>query len=74
MAIGLGASVMWWAVGSSAQVLTVRHDSMRFAIQCLLAEFGSTWLATVFWNPASQWLRASLYRQQIVSKTLFVML
>lgn len=47
---------------------------MRFAIQCLLAEFGSTWLATVFWNPASQWLRASLYRQQIVSKTLFAML
>ena len=74
MATGLGALVMWLAAGSAAQVLAARTDFLRFVLLCLLAGFGSTWLATVLWNMASQRLSASLCGQLIVSETLFALL
>jgi len=36
--------------------------------------FGSSWLATILWNMASQRLPASLCGQLIVSETLFALL
>ena len=36
--------------------------------------FGSSWLATILWNIASQRLSASLCGQLIVSETLFALL
>ena len=74
VATGLGALLMWLAAGSGLQVLAARDDSMRFVLLCVLAGFGSTWLATILWNLASQRLSASLCGQLIVSETLFALL
>ena len=74
MATGLSALVMWLAAGSASLVLAGRNDLLQFALLCLLAGFGSTWLATVLWNMASQRLSASLCGQLIVSETLFALL
>ena len=74
VATSLGALLMWLAAGSDLQVLAARDDSMRFVLLCLLAGFGSTWLATILWNMASQRLNASLCGQLIVSETLFALL
>ena len=40
---------------------------------CLAIGFGSSWLATILWNLASQRLSASLCGQLIVSETLFAL-
>ena len=74
MATGLGALLMWLAAGTDAHWLAAREDSMRFALLCVLAGFGSTWLATILWNMASQRLSASLCGQLIVSETIFALL
>ena len=74
VATGLGALVMWWAAVFETQVLAMRHDSMRFALLSLLAGFGSTWLATILWNMASQRLSVSLCDQLVVIETLFALL
>lgn len=74
VATGLGALLMWLVSGSDMQVLAAREDSMRFVLLCALAGFGSTWLATILWNLASQRLSASLCGQLIVSETLFALL
>jgi drug/metabolite transporter (DMT)-like permease len=74
LATGLGALLMWLAAGSAMQAVAARDDSMRFGLLCAVAGFGSTWLATVLWNVASQRLSASLCGQLIVSETLFALL
>ena len=74
LATGLGALLMWLSSGSDVQVLAARDDASRFALLCLVAGFGSTWLATILWNMASQRLSASLCGQLIVSETLFALL
>ena len=74
VATGLGALLMWLVSGSDMPVLAAREDSMRFVLLCALAGFGSTWLATILWNLASQRLSASLCGQLIVSETLFALL
>lgn len=74
VATGLGAVLMWLVAGSDAGVLMVREDRTLFIVLCVLAGFGSTWLATIFWNIASQRLSASLCGQLIVSETIFALL
>ena len=74
LATGLGALLMWLAAGTGIQALAARGDAMRFAMLCVLAGFGSTWLATILWNVASRRLSASLCGQLIVSETLFALL
>ena len=54
VATGLGALVMRLVSGSSIQALTARDDLLRLAVLYLLAGFGSTWMAAIFWIwPAS---------------------
>lgn len=55
VATGLGALVMRLVSGSSIQALTACDDLLRLAALYLLAGFGSTWLATIFFGtwPAS---------------------
>lgn len=74
VATGLGALLMWLAAGSGMQAVAARGDSVRFVVLCVVAGFGSTWLATILWNVASQRLSASLCGQLIVSETLFALL
>lgn len=74
IATGLGAVLMWLASGSSASTLLARPDFFSFALLCVVAGFGSTWLATIFWNLASQRLSTSLCGQLVVSETIFALL
>jgi drug/metabolite transporter (DMT)-like permease len=74
IATGLGALLMWLAGGSSASSLLARPDFFSFALLCVAAGFGSTWLATILWNLASQRLSASLCGQLVVSETIFALL
>ncbi|MFC5524082.1 DMT family transporter [Polaromonas jejuensis] len=74
VATGLGALLMWLAAGSGAGVLAAREERASFALLCVMAGFGSTWLATILWNMASQRLSASLCGQLIVSETIFALL
>jgi drug/metabolite transporter (DMT)-like permease len=74
VATGLGALLTWLAAGSDLPVLAARDDAPRFVLLCVVAGLGSTWLATILWNLASQRLSASLCGQLIVSETLFALL
>lgn len=74
VATGLGALLMWLLAGSDASVLAGREDCGVFVLLCVLAGLGSTWLATILWNMASQRLSASLCGQLIVSETIFALL
>jgi drug/metabolite transporter (DMT)-like permease len=74
VATGLGALLMWLAAGSDAGVLAARADRGTFLLLCVVAGVGSTWLATILWNMASQRLSASLCGQLIVSETIFALL
>lgn len=74
VATGLGALLMWLAAGSGLSVLAAREDWPGFVLLCALTGFGSTWLATILWNLASQRLSASLCGQLIVSETILALL
>jgi drug/metabolite transporter (DMT)-like permease len=74
VATGLGALLMWGVAGSDAGVLAAREDRWMFVLLCVVAGVGSTWLATILWNMASQRLSASLCGQLIVSETIFALL
>ena len=74
VATGLGAVLMWLVAGSGADTLRAREDLGSFALLCVVTGFGSTWLATILWNLASQRLSASLCGQLIVSETIFALL
>jgi drug/metabolite transporter (DMT)-like permease len=74
VATGLGALLMWLAGGSDWSVLAAREDRGMFVLLCVAAGVGSTWLATILWNMASQRLSASLCGQLIVSETIFALL
>ncbi|VTU17547.1 Inner membrane protein YtfF [Variovorax sp. SRS16] len=74
IATGLGALLLWLAVGSDIGTLRAQPDVALFAVIALAGGIGSTWLATVLWNVASQRLSASLCGQLIVSETLFALL
>jgi drug/metabolite transporter (DMT)-like permease len=74
VATGLGALALWLAAGSDVATLRARPDGMLFVWLALASGFGSSWLATILWNIASQRLSASLCGQLIVSETLFALL
>jgi drug/metabolite transporter (DMT)-like permease len=74
VATGLGALVLFATAGSESKVLLALPEHALFAIVCIATGFGSSWLATVLWNVASQRLSASLCGQLIVSETLFALI
>ena len=74
VATGLGALLMWGVAGSAGGLLAGREDRWMFMLLCVVAGVGSTWLATILWNMASQRLSASLCGQLIVSETIFALL
>ncbi|WP_409574629.1 DMT family transporter [Variovorax sp. KBS0712] len=74
IATGLGALLLWAVAGSGVATLQSQPDGMLFIWIALASGFGSSWLATILWNVASQRLSASLCGQLIVSETLFALL
>ncbi len=74
LATGLGALLLWLVAGSSWAQLESQPDGKLFVVVALAGGIGSSWLATVLWNIASQRLSASLCGQLIVSETLFALL
>jgi drug/metabolite transporter (DMT)-like permease len=74
VATGLGALVLFAIAGSGSKVLLDPTEHALFALICIATGFGSSWLATVLWNVASQRLSASLCGQLIVSETLFALI
>lgn len=74
LATGVGALVMWLIAGSDVQTLAAQDDRSLFLWLCIGTGFGSAWLATIWWNVASQRLSASLCGQLIVSETIFALL
>jgi drug/metabolite transporter (DMT)-like permease len=73
VATGLGALLLWGVAGSDVATLKAQPDGMLFVWIALASGFGSSWLATILWNVASQRLSASLCGQLIVSETLFAL-
>lgn len=74
LATGLGGLLIWLVAGTPAARLAATPDIAFFLLMALAIGFGSSWLATVLWNVASQRLPASLCGQLIVSETLFALL
>ncbi|RRD56804.1 DMT family transporter [Comamonadaceae bacterium OH2545_COT-014] len=74
LATGLGGLWLWLAAGTPLAQLAAMPDIGLFVLMALAMGFGSSWLATVLWNVASQRLPASLCGQLIVSETLFALL
>ncbi|MGJ7555541.1 DMT family transporter [Variovorax sp. RB3P1] len=74
IATGLGALLLWLVAVSDLATLQSRPDGTLFVWIALAGGFGSSWLATILWNIASQRLSASLCGQLIVSETLFALL
>ncbi|RYF00790.1 MAG: DMT family transporter [Comamonadaceae bacterium] len=73
IATGLGGLLLWLVNGSSVASLAARPGFGGFVLVCLAIGIGSSWLATILWNVASQRLSASLCGQLIVSETLFAL-
>jgi drug/metabolite transporter (DMT)-like permease len=73
VATGLGALFLWFVAGSDVTVLLAQQNLKQAALICIATGIGSAWLATIFWNIASQRLSASLCGQLIVSETLFAL-
>jgi drug/metabolite transporter (DMT)-like permease len=74
VATGLGAWLMWLLAGSDMKTMASDPKFASFAIICIATGLGSAWLATIFWNIASQRLSASLCGQLIVSETVFALI
>ena len=74
VATGLGAWLLWMVAGSDLKTMTSDPKFAAFAIICVATGLGSAWLATIFWNIASQRLSASLCGQLIVSETVFALI
>ncbi len=74
VATGMGALLLWLAVGSEPKVLLAQTDIVLSAILSVATGIGSAWVATILWNIASQRLPASLCGQLIVSETIFALI
>ena len=74
VATGLGGLVLALGLGTPLPRLMAQPGWPLFALVVLGIGFGSSWLATILWNLASQRLAASLCGQLIVSETLFALL
>ena len=68
-------SMVCWTMFAGSDVKPMLNDSkfIPFAMICIATGLGSAWLATIFWNIASQRLSASLCGQLIVSETVFAL-
>ncbi len=73
VATGLGGVLLAVGLGTPLPQLMAQPDWPLFALVVLAIGFGSSWLATILWNLASQRLSASLCGQLIVSETLFAL-
>jgi drug/metabolite transporter (DMT)-like permease len=73
VATGLGAWLLWLFAGSDLKTMASDPKFASFALICVATGLGSAWLATIFWNIASQRLSASLCGQLIVSETVFAL-
>ncbi|WP_053843017.1 DMT family transporter [Paracidovorax avenae] len=73
LATGLGGVLLWIVAGSPLSAIAAQPGIATFAAVCMAIGFGSSWLATILWNVASQRLPASLCGQLIVSETLFAL-
>jgi drug/metabolite transporter (DMT)-like permease len=74
VATGLGGVALALGLGTPLPQLMAQPGWPLFALVVLAIGFGSSWLATILWNLASQRLSASLCGQLIVSETLFALL
>ena len=73
MCAGLGALLIWGALGTPLAELALQDD-LGFALAvCLVTGVGSAWLASLLWTMASRRLSASLCGQLIVSETVFAL-
>ena len=73
VATGLGALVLWLALGTPwAQLVQLPGFGGSLAV-CVFTGVGSAWLASLLWTMASRRLSASLCGQLIVSETLFAL-
>ncbi len=73
IATGLGGVVLALGLGTPVSQLVSQPGWPFFALIVVAIGFGSSWLATILWNMASQRLPASLCGQLIVSETLFAL-
>ncbi|MBC7718896.1 MAG: DMT family transporter [Chitinophagaceae bacterium] len=73
VATGLGALLVWFVAGKSANELMAGVFNAYYDMIYIVTGVGSAWLATIFWNIASQRLSVSLCGQLIVSETLFAL-
>jgi drug/metabolite transporter (DMT)-like permease len=78
VATGLGALLLWWVAGTPLDSMPkgslAPEKYAGLAIISIAMGIGASWLATVWWNIASQRLSASLCGQLIVSETVFGLL
>jgi len=74
MATGLGGVILALGLGTPVSQLMAQPEWPLLALVVVAIGFGSSWLATILWNMASQRLPASLCGQLIVSETLFALL
>ncbi|MDR2129037.1 MAG: EamA family transporter, partial [Burkholderiaceae bacterium] len=74
IATGAGGLLLWWLGGTPWRVMTAHPGFAQFMLTGVAVGVGSSWLATVLWNMASQRLSASLCGQLIVSETLFALI
>lgn len=73
VATGLGGLALSLGLGTPVTTLAAQSGWPLFAVLALAIGAGSSWLATILWNIASQRLSASLAGQLIVSETLFAL-
>lgn len=71
MATGVGAWLLWWALGTDAKTLLAQENIGLAAMACIATGVGSGWAGSMLWNLASRRLSVSLAGQLIVSETLF---
>jgi drug/metabolite transporter (DMT)-like permease len=70
---GLGALLIWLALGTPVAELARQPDLSFALVVCLVTGVGSAWLASLLWTLASRRLSASLCGQLIVSETVFAL-
>ncbi len=74
IASGIGGVALWSTAGTPVTVLAEQPQIHGLIVLMLVLGVGSTWIATVCWNIASQRLSASLCGQLILCETLFALL
>ena len=74
VATGAGGLLLALGLGTPLPQLAAQPGWPLFVLVVLAIGVGSSWLATILWNLASQRLSASLCGQLIVSETLFALL